>query len=279
MRNNQLAAVFALLFSLAAFAQKNDKIIKRDYDVIECKVTKVSDQTVEFTYPQESVVNSLAVSKIAKIEFASGRVQNFTVTESDPEVASANHPSGSDATPVVLKANTIAVLPVPFINSQNMENSTEMAKFAQSDIYNKLLDKSANIFPLTVQDLRTTHSLLHKAGIDQTNIDETPVEDLQKILGDDNIIAAKVSYTVTENQTTTTANTGNAKVSGNKMKTNDYSATNSNKQLQYAYHVYFDMYKNGTKIYSKNREPILYFKESWMDSVSYLLKRSPVYVK
>lgn len=259
MRNTQLAAVFALLFSLAAFAQKNDKIIKRDYDVIECKVTKVSDQTVEFTYPQESVVNSLAVSKIAKIEFASGRVQNFTVTESDPEVASANHPSGSDATPVVLKANTIAVLPVPFINSQNMENSAEMAKFAQSDIYNKLLDKSANIFPLTVQDLHTTNSLLHKAGIDQTNIDETPVEDLQKILGVDNTIAAKVS--------------------GNKVKTNDYSATNSNTQLQYAYHVYFDMYKNGTKIYSKNREPILYFKDSWMDSVSYLLKRSPVYVK
>lgn len=280
MKTNVIYVILSVISWVVGFSQKNDKIIKRDYDVIECKVTKVSEETVEFTYPSESAVNSLAVSKIAKIEFGSGRIQTFTSAEASSESSAVEKQAAEPVSATVVpKINTIAVLPVPFINSQNMENSAEMAKFAQSDIYNKLLDKSSNIFPLTVQDLRTTNSLLHKAGIDQTNIDETPIEELQKILGVDNIIATKVSYTVTENHTTTTANTGNAKVSGNKLKTNDYSATNSNTQLQYAYHVYFDMYKNGTKIYSKNREPILYFKDSWMDSISYLLKRSPVYTK
>ena len=279
LRKN-VSVILMLFISILSFAQsgkKLDKIIKRDYQIIECSIAKISDKTVEYSLPGETVQISLDVSQIAKIDFASGRSQTFDVT---PNAATTNT-SIQVAASAEMKPNTIAVLPIPYVNSGTLETSEEMTKFAQNDLYNKLLDKSANLFPLTVQDLRVTNSLLHKAGIDYKNIDETPIEDLQKILGVDNILAAKVSYTITEGSVASTYNSGNAKVSDNnkKVKTNDVSTTTASTQTYYNYMVYFDMYKNGTKIYSQTRKPFLNIKDSWMDSISYLLKRSPIYVK
>jgi len=269
--------LFAVVFSFAQGGKKLDKIIKRDYQIIECTISKMSDKTVEYSLPGETLVISLDISQIARIDFASGRSQTFDVSS----VNSSPSSGSSTITASEIKPNTIAVLPVPYVNSDTQESSGDMAKFAQNDLYNKLLDKSSNIFPLTVQDLRTTNSLLHKAGIDHNNIDETPIEDLEKILGVDNIVAAKVSYTINSGTTATTYNSGNAKVSDNnkKIKTNDISTTTANTQVYYYYTVYFDMYRNTTKIYSQTRKPLLAVKDSWMDSVTYLLKRSPIYVK
>lgn len=264
------------VFAIAQGAKKLDKIIKRDYQIIECTITKISDKTVEYSFPGETVQISLDVSQIARIEFASGRSQTFDVTSGSTQAA-----SNQNIVVQEIKPNTIAVLPIPYVNSDTQESSEDMAKFAQNDTYNKLLDKSANIFPLTVQDLRTTNSLLHKAGIDHNNIDETPIEDLEKILGVDNIVAAKISYTMSSSSTASTYGNGSTTVSNNdkKVKSTDYSTTTANTQMYYYYNVYFDMYKNGTKIYSQTRQPFLKLKDSWIDSVSYLLKRSPIYVK
>ncbi|RED26265.1 hypothetical protein BD847_0181 [Flavobacterium cutihirudinis] len=282
---NVFAIIVALLVSVSVLAQgskKLDKIIKRDYQIIDCTVSKISDKTVEYSLPGETLLIVLDVSQIARIDFASGRSQTFNVGQS--ATSTATSPASSGSTYVAageIKQNTIAVLPVPYLNSDTQESSEDMAKFAQNDLYNKLLDKSSNIFPLTVQDLRTTNSLLHKAGIDYKNIDETPIEDLEKILGVDNIVAAKISYTIGTNTTSTTYNSGNAKVSNDnkKVKTNDISTTTANSQEYYYYTVYFDMYKNASKIYSQTRKPFLAVKDSWIDSVQYLLKRSPIYVK
>jgi len=272
--------LFVCVFGFAQNGKKLDKIIKRDYQIIEGTISKMSDKTVEYSLPGETLQISLDVSQIARIDFASGRSQTFDVSAN----SSNNNTSASTNQTIVnaeMKPNTIAVLPIPYVNSDNLQSSEDMSKFAQNDLYNKLLDKSSNIFPLTVQDLRTTNSLLHKAGINHTNIDETPIEDLEKILGVDNIVAAKVSFTMSESSTATTYNSGNAKVSDNnkKLKTNDISTTTANNQTYYYYTVYFDMYKNTTKIYSQTRKPFLAVKDSWMDSITYLLKRSPIYVK
>lgn len=286
MKITKVFAIIMLLFSIANFAQtgskKLDKIIKRDYQIIEGTIAKMSDKTVEYSLPGETLQISLDVSQIARIDFASGRSQTFDVSANTSVSNTANSAnSGQSFAAAEMKPNTIAVLPVPYLNSGTLESSEEMAKFAQNDLYNKLLDKSSNLFPLTVQDLRVTNSLLHKAGIDYKNIDETPIEDLQRILGVDNIIATKVSYTITEGSIASTYNSGSAKVSDNnkKVKTSDVSTTSASTQTYYNYMVYFDMYKNGTKIYSQTRKPFLNVKDSWMDSVSYLLKRSPIYVK
>jgi len=272
-----LLMLFVSVFGFAQGGKKLDKIIKRDYTIIECTIAKISDQTVEYSLPGETVQISLDVSQIARIDFGSGRSQTFDVSAGSTYIPSAPGPISV----AEMKPNTIAVLPVPYVNSDNMQSSEDMSKFAQNDMYNKLLDKSANIFPLTVQDLRTTNSLLHKAGIDHHNIDETPIADLEKILGVDNIIAAKISYTMSTSSTASTYGSGSTTWSNNdkKVKSNDYSTTTANTQMYYYYNVYFDMYKNATKIYSQTRKPFLNLKDSWIDSITYLLKRSPIYTK
>ncbi|MFH7012556.1 hypothetical protein ACHRV5_11840 [Flavobacterium sp. FlaQc-52] len=287
MKTTKFFAIIMLLVTIAGFAQngskKLDKIIKRDYQIIECTIAKMSDKTVEYSLPGETLQISLDISQIARIDFASGRSQTFDVSTNTNVVSSTNANNNSNQTlaSADMKPNTIAVLPVPYVNADNLQSSEEMSKFAQNDLYNKLLDKSSNIFPLTVQDLRTTNSLLHKAGIDYKNIDETPIEDLQKILGVDNIVAAKISFTTAESATSVAYNSGNAKISDNnkKVKTSDIGTTSTNTQTYYYYTVYFDMYKNNTKIYSQTRKPLFSIKDSWIDSVSYLLKRSPIYTK
>lgn len=266
--------LFVTFFDFAQGGKKLDKIIKRDYQIIEGTISKMSDKTVEYSLPGETLVISLDVSQIARIDFASGRSQTFDVSQNNTSTT-----SNQSFSTVEVKTNTIAVLPVPYVNSDNLETSDEMARLAQNDMYNKLLDKSANIAPLTVQDLRTTNSLLNKAGINSQNIDQTPIEDLEKILGVDNIIAAKISFTMSSSSTATTYDSGTAKVDKNKVKTNDISTTTATSQMYYYYTVYFDMYRNTNKIYSQTRKPFLNLKDSWMDSITYLLKRSPIYVK
>jgi hypothetical protein len=280
----KICALLMLLFSIVNSAQnksasKLDKIIKKDYQVIECSISKMSDTAVEYSLPGETMVISLEVNKIARIDFASGRSQSFNTAAGT--VTNAGLPASQVTENAPVKTNTIAVLPIPYVNSDNLQSSEDMAKFAQNDIYNKLIDKSSNIFPLTVQDLRVTNSLLHKAGISSANIDDTPIEELQRILGTDNIIAAKISYTITQGQTTSTYNSGTAKVneSSTRAKANSTSVTSSNTQEYYHYTVYFDMYKNGTKIYTQSRKPFLNLKDSWIDSITYLLKRSPIYTR
>ncbi len=269
------------LLSVQTFAQakKLDKIITKDYQIIECTISKMSDKTVDYSLPNETMTIEIDIAKIARIDFASGRSQTFATADTKMNSTPNSTNNASVIQEVTFKENTVAVLPVPFVNAENMTNSEEMAKFAQNDIYNKLLDKASNILPLTVQDLRTTNSLLRKAGIDYKNIDETPIDELHKILGVDNIVTAKVSYTVTENHTSTAYTSQNAKVNDNKIKGNETTVGNTNTQLIYDYHVYFDMYKNNSKIYTQSRKPMLKVKDSWMDTVTYLLKRSPIYVK
>ena len=272
-------------FAQNTSAQKLDRIIKRDYQIIEGKISKVTETNVEYTYPNETVVNMVDIAHVARIEFASGRVQTFEATlESAPAPAPAQATAGVPAATAgsqtaTIQQNMIAILPVPFIETDNMASSEEMSKFAQNDVYNKIIAKSANIFPLTVQDIRTTNSLLRKAGIDYKNVEDTPIEELIAILGVDHIMAAKVSYTMKENQSTSTYGSGQTKYDNNKTKGSGYSTTNTNTLKYYYYHVYLDIYKNNTKIYTQNRKPTFAVQDSWVDAMAYLLKNTPIYTK
>lgn len=278
MFKNVISFVLVLLFYFGFAQKKNDRIIKKDYSVIDCSVSKISDASVDYTLAGEKVTYSLDKSKIAKIEFANGRSEVFaTENNQDTEAEGKNSVSVMAAE---MKTNTVAVLPIPFINSETMETSAEMAKLAQNDVYNILQESAANIAPLNVQDVRITNSLLKKAGVDYTNIDETPIEDLQKILGVDHIVSTKVSYTIKINKSTYSSGNADVKVKNDneiKGKNQDFSSTSENKS--YDFLVYFDLYKNTDKIYSKTREPFLMAKNSWKDSLEYLLRRAPIFKK
>ena len=284
MKTKMMLFLLFSMIGLGVYCQttekKLDRIIRKDYQIIDCTISRMSDTQVDYSLPGETMTISLDLSKVAKIEFASGRTQTFDVQEVAAAAPATETQQEATAPAARQKSvNTIAVLPVPYVNSETLASSEEIAKFAQNDIYSKLIDKSSNIFPLTVQDLRTTNGLLRKAGIDYKNIDEISIEELQEILGVDNIIAAKVSYTVTENHQSSTYNSGQKKYEDNKTKNQNYSSTTDNVQKIYKYHVYFDMYKDGTKIYTQSRQPFFNVEDSWKDAIQYLLKRSPIYTK
>jgi hypothetical protein len=278
--------ILLLLITITSHAQKReteklDKIVKKDYEIIEAIVTKISEKTIEYSLPGDRLINSLEVSKIALINFANGKKQTFEtpVELVVKPVEMETVKEGFQSIPI--KENTIAVLPIPFVNSETQASSEEMAKFSQNDMYSKLIEKSSNIFPLTVQDIRITNNLLRKANIDYKNIDETPIEDLQKILGVDNILTAKVTYDLKIKQTSQTFSSSNVSVNERNysVNENDFSSTHTDVIKEFWFVVYFDLYKNNTKIYSQKRVPFFNDKNSWMDSMTYLLKRCPIYVK
>ena len=80
---NRIAFFIAAVISVSSFAQakKLDRIIKKHYSIIEAHVTKISAKNIEFTFPNETLINSLETSKIVRIDFANGRIETFNVSE------------------------------------------------------------------------------------------------------------------------------------------------------------------------------------------------------
>lgn len=271
------------IFTNGLIAQNTfDKIIKKNYEILDVTISKISDKEVEFMYPNETLKNQLELSSVAKIIFKSGRTQEFfneqNLISEKPAVIDEIQSSAYAKKP--MKKNTIAVLPIPFVNIVTLASSSEMSKFAQNDVYNKLIERSRNILPLTIQDLRETNSLLRNAGIDYSNIDEILIKDLQEILGVDHIVASKVSYTLSVEVTSSGHNSTTIKQKNvNRTNIDDFSSSSTYEDKSFDYTVYFDIYKNLDKIYTRSRKP--FFKEqiAWMDSMQYLLKRSPIYSK
>lgn len=282
-----LFLIFTVILTLQTNAQskndtKLDKIILKNYEIIDCIISKISEKTIEYSLPAERLIYSLEIAKIAVINFANGKKQLF-----DNQTQNSNHdeiekPSQKEAfLAIPIKINTIAVLPTPFVDSETQASSEEMAKFSQNDIYSKLMEKLSNIFPLTVQDIRDTNNLLKKANINYKNIDEIPILDLQKILGVDHVLFAKVSYNIETQQESDTFINSNVSINEKKksINGNDFSTTTTNISKIFRFVVYFDLYKNNTKIYSQQRVPFFTEKDSWMDAMTYLLKRCPIYFK
>lgn len=267
---SQFILFFIFCSGLAMAQTKYDKIIKKDYQIIEGTVTKIADKFIEYNLPNETLVYNLDISKIARIDFANGKTQSFLGTAA-PAPQNANpenltYQGGYEEMPI--RPNTVAVLPVPFENSDSHSNSESMSKFAQNDVYSNLVERAANLHPLEIQDLRTTNSLLRKANINYRNVDEVSISDLQKILGVDNVVAVKVSYTILESKSTVILGPDDV---------DDFALITTDDDKFYEFMVYFDLYKNNKKIYTKTRKPFLSMKDSWIDAVNYLLKRSPYY--
>ena len=66
---------------------QNDTIYFSDGKIEGCTVSKITDKTVEYSYPGESLINEVKKSTISQIKFASGRTQIF---ESTPQ-KTGNH--------------------------------------------------------------------------------------------------------------------------------------------------------------------------------------------
>ncbi len=77
---NIISLLFISIFIFTGISlQAQDKIIKKNMEVIECKVTKVGVKIIEYTQPQFSsnVSFSIPLDRVERIEFESGKIINI----------------------------------------------------------------------------------------------------------------------------------------------------------------------------------------------------------
>jgi hypothetical protein len=275
----RLLLIIAVLSSFCLHAQekKADKIYLNNGSTIDVTITKVSTDAIKFTYPGETVQNVEKVSNIRTIVFASGRVQQFNTgggaaATSDNNVNAAppaSAPSKPSVEYIAVKPNMLAILPVAFVDRVSGQLSDENSKLAQARIYDFLQDDLGNIALVTMQDTRTTNALLRKAGIGYKELDETTIEDLQKILGVEYLALSKVSCEVQGAQKSNTNN--------NKTLFGSNSNTTTKNSYIYKYVVVLELYKGSEKIYNESRIPMTQSEDSWKAAYKYMLKRTPIY--
>ena len=63
-----------LMISYRSFSQ--DKVFKRNGEILNVKVNKSTPELIEFNYPNETLVNQEFKNAIVKIEYSSGRIEN-----------------------------------------------------------------------------------------------------------------------------------------------------------------------------------------------------------
>jgi len=79
MKKIVLLSIISLFIGISTLSAQ-DKIVKRNKEVIECKVIKVGVKEVEYSQPQYSgdVIFTLAVDRIDRIEFETGKILTLT---------------------------------------------------------------------------------------------------------------------------------------------------------------------------------------------------------
>ena len=88
MMKTKLITLLMLAISFSSYAQAQyDKIYTND-KVIECTIKEVTPDAVKFCYPNEDLVNSIYKNTILKIEYKSGRVEEFAEATSFKTVRS-----------------------------------------------------------------------------------------------------------------------------------------------------------------------------------------------
>jgi hypothetical protein len=73
--------IFSLFLALSAscFSQ-SDTIFKMNGEKLPVNVSEITDEVIKFTYPGESITNSIGISSVSNIHFKSGRKQEFSST-------------------------------------------------------------------------------------------------------------------------------------------------------------------------------------------------------
>jgi hypothetical protein len=275
-----LLYIFTLLLSFCAFAQqgKVDKIYLNNGSVLEVNVKKVGSSVIEYTYPNESAQNEEQVGNVRTIVFASGRVQQFNTGNTTASAPPAAAPAASAAVEYrEVQPNSLAILPVAFYDKLSGKLWEDHSKLAQSRIYDFFEDDASKIAPLKMQDTRTTNAYLRKANIDYAQLDETPIEDLEKILGSEYLVLSKVTCEVKSKSTLNETTYGGTEKKGNREVGAVHTSSSVNEDKSYNYVVVLEIYKGGQKIYNETRKPFLNMEDSWKDAMEYMLKRAPIY--
>ncbi|QLG43960.1 hypothetical protein [Costertonia aggregata] len=192
----KIIVIFSLLFCGALIAQqnasKNDIIMTANGELLQVKVTKVTENVISFNYPGETVINEIKSDGVEKIVFASGRTQNFGGTKStdgstNKNLTVENTLPPKNEIPVLpsYEENSVAIVPLDFKRNGSYEktlasNATEYTV--------GLISGKAKTKGLKVLEMDKAIEKLVNAGVNYSKLRQASPDALRKIFGTEFIL-------------------------------------------------------------------------------------------
>ena len=277
MKKLIILSIFAS-FSISIFAQ-NDIILKTNGDEMQGKITKINSNDLQFIYQNETLEYTVSKTNIAKITFASGRIEFFNKTSAKSNVSLENH------------HNKVAVLPFGYIKNQETSNAIMTEKIQQETF--TIFKKRAVV--LKFQDPLTTNALLVKAGVQNNNLQGFTMGEICNILGVEYVIQGLVSIDKTTQTFLNSSTTNTQKKSNNPyvnssghivgdvkktQKTKSYSSSYATAVQNYETNITMNVYNDkGSSIFTKEHVSFWQTQDAYLITLEYLAKRTPIYKK
>ena len=290
MKNNWLKFLFGtfllLVFSgnLEITAQeKVDVVIMTNGDIKQGKVTGVTQTQIKFRYAGEEFDYEFSKSEVAKVQFASGRVEEFSKNAVDAASPSAGSalPSANAPANDPSRHNKIAVLPFDFISNENMETES-MRNLIQNTAANDIREQYQS---LDLQDPMVTNAKLAKNNVSFENLKSFTPSEIAVILGVEYVVYGTVH--ITNKGTSTYGGAGTtyndkdtkSKEKGNtveRTKGSSYTSVSSSTTVEYDTSVDLRLFNDqGKNLYSDSRHAFGNTIDAYEGSVSYMIKRTP----
>ena len=273
------AFLISSLTSMYAQEAETDQLFLVNGDQQAVVIKKVEPTTITYCFAGEELENVITKDEVAKIVFKSGREQVF----SDVPVASAASSGGTasrneDYEYPAMEEDQGAVLPFEFVFDGAM--SPEEGIQAQEYYYSELMRKPERN-TIGYQDLETTRKRLRDAGISEAeDLRAYDMTEVAKILGAGVLVSGKI--VVKYNRTTSrTSESTTVKVDEKKKKGSTYSSEYNTSEDEFTTRVTFKIYdKEGKVLMNESRNPFLgENRDSYILTLSYLMKRTPFYQK
>ena len=273
-----LTTLFLLNTGLIA---QNDVVVMANGDIKQGKVTAMEDENIKFVYAGEDLEYTLKKAEISKIQFASGREQTFEGAEAIASGAPAGSGAVGTSTPTERKGK-LAVLPVEVVTNDPGINPETMGTQIQHEAVNSFKDHSPGI---TVQDPRTTTSILLQNNLDPAQLALVAPGDVAAILGVEYVaysvvnIENKGAMTTGSNVTTykeKESNTRSDDRKDNRVKGSEVTTASSSTTIEYDCKVELSIYNDqGTSVFSESRDAFGLSQDSYNNGLNYMIRRTP----
>ncbi len=272
MNNSIILSILLLFISFGLKAQDSVHVEHKDFDRIvmvngeikEGHVTGMSADNVSFIHTGETLQYQFGKKEIGKIEFSSGRIEQFNAINKSEE---------SNAT-MIDHHNKIAILPVIYVRDGKQQHGDVMEEKAQQSFFKAMNDHVGYII---VQDPSTTNPSLKNSGISMYELNSHTMPEIANALGVEYVV--KTVLTIDEKGVTSyTSNSGN--VSSNSRGLHSYSSSSSTSTIQYQTTVDVMIYNDhGEQIFSKSKISFFQTADAFPLTINSIVKKTPFYTK
>ena len=279
MRHLALIASFLLIALASTYGQETntDLLFLVNGDQQSVVVKKVDPTTITYCFVGEELENVINKEEVAKIIFKSGREQRFS-NAPEASTSASMAPLREDYQYPTMEEGQGAILPFEFVFDGEL--NPEEGSQAQEYYYSELMKKPERN-TIDYQPLETTQKRLRDAGIGGAeDLRAHDMAEVANILGVGTLITAKIIVKY-DRTTTQTSESTTMKVDEKKKKGSTYTSEYNTSADEFTTRVTFKIYdKDGKVLMNESRNPFLGItRDSYITTLSYLMKRTPFYRK